>query len=98
MKAAMKKEIEHMLTVGSTYRIISDGGEKEPVRSTGEFLGYAAFATETALVLKLDETHGKDKGVTRIIPYHAILALDVLKAAQREEEKREELEERVYYR
>ncbi len=97
MKAAMKKEIEHMLTVGSTYRIISDGGEKEPVRSTGEFLGYAAFATETALVLKLDEHHGEDKGVTRIIPYHAILALDVLKAAK-EEERKEELEERVYYR
>ena len=97
MKAAMKKEIEHMLTVGSTYRIISDGGEKEPLKSSGEFLGYAAFATETALVIKLDENHGHDKGVIRIIPYHAILALDVLKAAK-EEEKKEEFEERVYYR
>ena len=97
MKASMKKEIEHMLTVGSIYRIISDSGHAEPIKSKGEFIGYAAFVNETGLVMKLDDSHGEDKGITRIIPYHAILLVDVIQMAK-EEEKKEQAEERVYYR
>jgi hypothetical protein len=91
------KEIEEMITIGSKYRILSAGGNDEPLLSSGEFRGYAAFSTETALVLKLDDTHGPDAGHIRFIPYHAILVIDVKELAPKQAQDTKE-DNRVYYR
>jgi len=91
------REIEEMITIGSKYRITSEGGDDEPMISTGEFRGYAAFADETALVLRLDSLHGADEGHIRFIPYHSILVIDVLELAPKKVEETKD-ESRVYYR
>ena len=56
------KEIEEMITIGSRYRIMSTIGDDKPLVSMGEFRGYAAFANETALVLRLDGSNGQEAG------------------------------------
>jgi len=90
------KEIEQMITIGSRYRIISTGTNDEPMTSTGEFRGYAAFANETVLVLKLDATEGQEEGRIRFLPYHAVLCIDVLEMASKEVKEKKE-ENQVYY-
>lgn len=92
------KDIKQFITIGSKYRIMSEGGNAKPLVSTGEFRGYAAFSDETALCLILDESHGEEAGNMRFIPYHAILVIDVLTLAPQEEKKKESEDSRVYYR
>ena len=92
------KEIEQFIVIGSKYRIMSQGGDDKPIVSNGEFRGYAAFAQETALCLKLDQSHGEEEGRMRFIPYHAILTIDVITMATQEAKKKENEESRTYYR
>ncbi len=91
------KEIEELITIGSRYRILSSCNDGKPLISCGEFRGYAAFANETALVLKLDDSEGQDEGRIRFLPYHAIVAIDVLELAPKKEQERKD-DSRVYYR
>ncbi|MBI0584511.1 MAG: hypothetical protein ISF22_09840 [Methanomassiliicoccus sp.] len=91
------KEIEELITIGSKYSIVSTGNEDRPLVSTGEFRGYAAFANETALVLKLDGDGGQEEGRIRFIPYHAILAIDVIELAPKKVQEQKD-DNRVYYR
>jgi len=91
------KEIEEMITIGSRYRIMSSIGDDKPLVSMGEFRGYAAFANETALVLKLDGSNGQEAGRIRFLPYHAIIAIDVLELAPKKVQEEKE-DNRVYYR
>ena len=91
------KEIEQLITIGSKYRIISTGTKDETLISTGEFRGYAAFANETALVLRLDATDGQEGGRIRFLPYHAILCIDVLEMASKEVKEKKE-DNQVSYR
>ncbi len=91
------KEIEQLITIGSKYRIVSTGNKDEPLISMGEFRGYAAFANETALVLKLDATDGQEEGRIRFLPYHAILCIDVLELASKEVKEKKE-DNQVSYR
>ncbi len=94
----MTRAIEQMLSVGSKYRVISQKSHEEPLRSCGEFMGYAAFSNETAICIKLDERHGKDAGITRVIPYHALLSIDVLEYKEKKEEGKPTEESKIYYR
>lgn len=91
------KEIEELITIGSKYRIVSMRAEDSPLISVGEFRGYAAFSTETALVLRLDGSEGQVEGRIRFLPYHAILAIDVLELAPKKEQEKKD-DNRVYYR
>jgi hypothetical protein len=90
------KEIEELITIGSRYRIVSGGGD-ETLISVGEFRGYAAFANETALVLRLDGSDGQEDGRIRFLPYHAIVAIDVIDLAPMATVEKKD-ESRVYYR
>lgn len=90
------KDIEQMITIGSKYKIISTGAKDEPLISAGEFRGYAAFANETALVLRLDASDGQEEGRIRFLPYHAVLCIDVLEMASKEVKEKKE-ENQVYY-
>jgi hypothetical protein len=91
------KEIEEMITIGSRYRIVSTGGDDKPIISMGEFRGYAAFANETALVLRLDGSNGQEAGRIRFLPYHAIIVIDVLELAPKKIQEEKD-DNRVYYR
>lgn len=91
------KEIEELITIGSRYRITSIYAKDRPMISTGEFRGYAAFSNETALVLKLDGAEGQEEGQIRFLPYHAIVAIDVLELAPKKKQEQKD-DNRVYYR
>lgn len=86
---------EQFVIKGSKYRVASKNGDGAPIISTGEFRGYAAFASELAIVLKLDTADGSE-GRLRFIPYHAILTIDIINMApQQATEERKECQ--VYY-
>ncbi|NLT38228.1 MAG: hypothetical protein GXX95_08745 [Methanomassiliicoccus sp.] len=91
------KDNEQLITIGSKYRIMSIGGKDDTMTSTGEFRGYAAFANETALVLKLDASDGQEEGRIRFLPYRAVMCIDVLEMASKEVKEKKE-DNQVYYR
>jgi len=90
-------EIEELITIGSKYRIMSASNGDHTLVSVGEFRGYAAFSNETALVLRLDDSEGQEGGRIRFLPYHAIVAIDVLELAPKKEQEQKD-DNRVYYR
>jgi hypothetical protein len=90
-------EIEELITIGSKYRIVSASNGDQTLVSVGEFRGYAAFSNETALVLRLDGAEGQEGGRIRFLPYHAIVAIDVLELAPKKEQEQKD-DNRVYYR
>lgn len=84
------------LTLGSVYRIRSIAGRDEQLVSQGVFRGMVSAGSVDGLALELDATHGKDKGLIRILPVHMVVTLDILKAEKREVEPAEERD--VHYR
>lgn len=90
-------EIEELITIGSKYRILSASNGDQTLVSVGEFRGYAAFSNETALVLRLDDSEGQEGGRIRFLPYHAIVAIDVLELAPKKVQEQKD-DNRVYYR
>ncbi len=75
----MTKQEDMKLTEGSQYRIISIGGKDNPLETEGIFRGYANLSIdEGGLLMELNEKHGDLKGKTRIVPLHAVLAIDIL--------------------
>ena len=90
-----KKE-EMKLTEGSRYNVISIGGRDSALETEGVFKGFASIGIdEGGLILELDESRGEMKGKLRIIPLHAILAIDILDA--KEDEKEDEKGPSHYY-
>ncbi len=78
-----------VLTRGSRYRLVSAQARDKPLETVGVFRGFTSIGPDEALVMELDESHGEMAGKTRVIPLHMVLALDVLEAAEEEEEARE---------
>ncbi|MEM0466870.1 MAG: hypothetical protein QXL17_07435 [Candidatus Thermoplasmatota archaeon] len=75
----MNKKEEIKLTEGSRYKIISIGGRDSTLETEGIFSGYATIGLEEGgLLIQLGHSHGHLEGKYRIIPLHAILAIDVL--------------------
>ncbi len=82
----MNKKEDIKLTEGSRYKIISIGGRESSLETEGIFSGYATVGLEEGgLLIQLGESHGSLKGKYRIIPLHAILAIDILDAKTCEE-------------
>ena len=74
-----KSQLNVELTEGSKYKIISIGGKDKPLETQGVFKGYISLGIdEIGLLINLDKNHNEMKGKIRIIPLHAILAIDVL--------------------
>jgi hypothetical protein len=93
----MNKKEELQLTEGSKYKIFSIGGRENAMESEGIFKGYTQFGIdEGGLILELDENHGSMHGKLRLIPLHAILAIDILNEKP-EENKTEDKETAHYY-
>ena len=77
----MSKKPEMELTDGSEYNIISIGGRDSALETKGIFKGFMTIGIdEIGLIMKLDKDHGDMTGKIRIVPLHAILAIDVLDA------------------
>lgn len=92
----MDKKEDLKLTEGSSYRIISIGGKDNPLETEGVFKGFATLAIEEGgLLIELGNVHGKMQGKIRIVPLHAILAIDILDA--KEDQKTDDLKEASHY-
>jgi len=93
----MNDEEEKMeLTKGSEYKIYSLGGKDQFLETEGIFKGYISVGIdETGLLMELNHTHGDLSGITRIVPLHAILAIDILKAE--ENQKKDDSGEMSHY-
>ncbi len=87
---------EFQLTEGSTYKILSIAGRQEPLSSQGVFKGYVTIGIEEGGIrLELDDSHTDLCGKTRLVPLHAILAIDVIE--EKHKEKPEEKKETHHY-
>jgi hypothetical protein len=85
MKEKREDDAGVMLTVGSKYRIKSLESRDSPLITHGKFLGYTAIAHDEGLCIELDSSHKEMAGRIRVIPVHVIIAIDILKAAEKEE-------------
>lgn len=83
----MKKKQELELTIGSEYKIYSLGSRNSLMESVGIFKGYTAIGPdEIGFLVQLNHA-AENEGVMRIIPLHAVLAIDVIKAEPKDTEK-----------
>ena len=81
----MEKKEDWKLTEGSRYKIISIGGRDSSLETEGVFKGYATIGIEEAgLLIEMGEPHGENQGKLRIVPLHAILAVDILDVKEHE--------------
>jgi hypothetical protein len=81
----MEKKDEMKLTEGSRYKIISIGGRDSSLETEGIFKGYATIGIEEAgLIIEMDEHPGQQRKL-RIVPLHAILAVDILNIKEHED-------------
>ena len=84
----MKKKPEIELTKGSEYRIYSISGREKMLESEGLFEGYITIGVEEiGMLLRLNEKHNDMNGKIRIIPLHAVLAMDVIEMKQSEDDE-----------
>lgn len=92
----MTKKEEVKLTEGSRYKIISIGGKDQALETEGVFKGFSTLGIdEIGLIMVLSESHDEMQGKTRIVPLHAILAIDILDA--KEHEKKDVSEDASHY-
>ncbi|MCU0850810.1 MAG: hypothetical protein MUC80_06000 [Candidatus Thermoplasmatota archaeon] len=88
----MEKKEDWKLIEGSRYKIISIGGRDSSLETEGVFRGYATIGIEEAgLVIEQATEHQGESEKVRIVPLHAILAIDVLdvKPHEGKDEERE---------
>lgn len=78
------------LTPGSKIRLRSAGPDDQALLSTGLFRGLVSIGGDNAIAIELDGSDGTEKGMVRLVPIPALLAIDILEAAKPEEEKRAE--------
>jgi hypothetical protein len=94
----MDKKEDWKLTEGSRYKIISIGGRDSSLETEGIFKGYATIGIEEAgLVIELCKEHEDSGEKQRIVPLHAILAIDVLDAKQHESKDEDKEPSGHYY-
>ena len=92
----MTKKEEVQLTEGSKYKIYSIGGRDTAMETEGVFKGFSQFGIdEGGLVIELGENHGSMHGKLRILPLHAILAIDILD--EKPDEKKSEDKETAHF-
>jgi hypothetical protein len=88
----MEKKEDWKLIEGSRYKIISIGGRDSSLETEGVFRGYATIGIEEAglVIEQTTEPQGGSEKI-RIVPLHAILAIDVLdvKPHEGKDEERE---------
>lgn len=74
----MKEQPEMKLTTGSKYKIYSLGNRDHMLESQGIFDGYIGIGLdEIGMIINIGTD---DSTLTRIIPLHTILAIDIIDA------------------
>ena len=92
----MTKKEDVKLTEGSRYRITSIGGRDIALETEGVFKGFATLGIDEAgLLMELAKSHGDLQGKTRIVPLHAVLAIDILDA--KEHDKKDDTKDTNHY-
>ena len=92
----MVKKEEFKLTEGSCYKILSIGARENPLETEGVFKGFATIGIEEGgLQIELGDVHGDMQGKIRIVPLHAILAIDILDA--KEHDKKDDSKDTNHY-
>jgi len=92
----MSEKEEMKLTEGSRYKVTSIGGRDIALETEGVFQGFASIGVdEGGLQIELGECHGDMQGKIRIVPLHAILAIDILDA--KEDDKKEDSKDTNHY-
>ena len=79
------------LTLGSTYHVRSLASREAILETRGTFRGFVGVGSIDGLAMELDASHGELKGKTRVIPSHMVLSIDILEAAKKDEEAKDEL-------
>ncbi|MFH1100846.1 MAG: hypothetical protein V1726_02270 [Methanobacteriota archaeon] len=93
----MNKKEDLRLTEGSSYRVYSIGGRDTVMETEGILKGFANLGIDEAgLLIELSAVHEKLQGTQRIIPLHAILAIDIL-SEKKLENKEDEKDPAHYY-
>lgn len=94
----MDKKEDWKLIEGSRYKILSIGGRDSSLETEGIFKGYATIAIEEAgLVIEIQPSQQGAEEKLRIVPLHAILAIDVLDVKQHERKVEEKEPSGHYY-
>ena len=92
----MTKKDELKLTEGSRYKVISIGGRDIALETEGVFKGFASIGIdEGGMQIELSEHHGDMQGKIRIVPLHAILAIDILDA--KKDDKKDDSKDTNHY-
>ena len=75
----MNEKEKMELTEGSEYKIFSIGGRENMLETEGIFKGFISIGVdESGLLIELNSAHGNMAGKVRIVPLHAILAIDII--------------------
>jgi hypothetical protein len=75
----MNEKEKMELTEGSEYKIFSIGGRENMIETEGIFKGFISIGVdESGLLVELNHSHGDMGGKVRIVPLHAILAIDII--------------------
>ncbi|MBN2599613.1 MAG: hypothetical protein JXA75_03645 [Candidatus Thermoplasmatota archaeon] len=94
----MDRKEDWKLIEGSRYKIISIGGRDSSLETEGIFRGYATIGIEEAgLVIEQGTVQKDSEEKLRIVPLHAILAIDVLDVKHRESGSEEKEPSSHYY-
>lgn len=93
----MDKKEDWKLVEGSRYKIISIGGRDSSLETEGIFKGYATIGIEEAgLVIDQSKEHADPQKNLRIVPLHAILAIDILDVKEHESDEDKETSDHYY--
>ncbi|HET6405587.1 MAG TPA: hypothetical protein VFH78_13170 [Candidatus Thermoplasmatota archaeon] len=79
------------LTLGSTYHVRSLASREAVLDTRGTFRGFVGVGSIDGLAMELDASHKELAGKTRVIPSHMVLSIDILEAAKKDEEAKDEL-------
>ncbi len=94
----LDKKEDWKLIEGSRYKIISIGGRDSSLETEGVFRGYATIGIEEAgLVMELPGEPKDGNERLRIVPLHAILAIDMLDIKHHEGHEEEKEPSGHYY-
>jgi hypothetical protein len=92
-----KDEDEIRLIEGSEYEVQSLGSRENPLVTKGIFRGYTMVGIHAeALCIELGSSHKKFEGKIRVLPSHMILAIDIIKEGEEEEDEEEDSPLRSY--
>ncbi len=90
MSSAEARKPTIALVPGSRVIVRSAGPEEEAIVSAGLFRGLVSIGGDNVLAIELDGSGHEEKGRIRLVPFSALLAIDIVEAAKPEVEHRAE--------